>query len=120
MNKYLNLNKSFINGEWVDGNEGKSVDLVNPYNDDVVAKVELASINQVNEAFTGARNVQKSWGHDSENRKAVMKQAVEYFKNNKEAIMERSEEHTSELQSRGHLVCRLLLEKKNKIQSNRI
>src|SRR5439155_26912913 len=27
----------------------------------------------------------------------------------------RSEEHTSELQSRGHLVCRLLLEKKNKL-----
>src|SRR5207253_8082683 len=27
--------------------------------------------------------------------------------------VERSEEHTSELQSRGHLVCRLLLEKKN-------
>src|SRR5690625_2296722 len=26
---------------------------------------------------------------------------------------ERSEEHTSELQSRGHLVCRLLLDKKN-------
>src|SRR3989442_10076312 len=29
----------------------------------------------------------------------------------------RSEEHTSELQSRPHLVCRLLLEKKNKTQS---
>src|SRR5690625_5403405 len=28
--------------------------------------------------------------------------------------MKRSEEHTSELQSRGHLVCRLLLEKKKK------
>src|SRR5439155_22245504 len=28
----------------------------------------------------------------------------------------RSEEHTSELQSRGHLVCRLLLEKKNTAQ----
>src|SRR5690625_6468582 len=27
-------------------------------------------------------------------------------------VLERSEEHTSELQSRGHLVCRLLLEKK--------
>src|SRR5207253_5277519 len=27
----------------------------------------------------------------------------------------RSEEHTSELQSRGHLVCRLLLEKKKKV-----
>src|SRR5207253_7910978 len=30
------------------------------------------------------------------------------------AELERSEEHTSELQSRGHLVCRLLLEKKKK------
>src|SRR5437660_4487727 len=30
---------------------------------------------------------------------------------------DRSEEHTSELQSRGHLVCRLLLEKKKKKQS---
>src|SRR5690625_5721351 len=29
----------------------------------------------------------------------------------------RSEEHTSELQSRGHLVCRLLLEKKNHIHT---
>src|SRR5215510_15230431 len=30
----------------------------------------------------------------------------------------RSEEHTSELQSRGHLVCRLLLEKKKKNRNN--
>src|SRR5690625_375668 len=30
----------------------------------------------------------------------------------------RSEEHTSELQSRGHLVCRLLLEKKNEKTTN--
>src|SRR2546422_11255035 len=29
---------------------------------------------------------------------------------------ERSEEHTSELQSRLHLVCRLLLEKKNNVR----
>src|SRR5690625_2453971 len=28
-------------------------------------------------------------------------------------VISRSEEHTSELQSRGHLVCRLLLEKKH-------
>src|SRR2546422_7111449 len=40
----------------------------------------------------------------------------------KEAVLgglrERSEEHTSELQSRLHLVCRLLLEKKKKQTSN--
>src|SRR5207253_4692652 len=33
---------------------------------------------------------------------------------------ERSEEHTSELQSRGHLVCRLLLEKKKTTINHRI
>src|SRR5690625_5896044 len=31
-------------------------------------------------------------------------------------IFIRSEEHTSELQSRGHLVCRLLLEKENELR----
>src|SRR5439155_8642027 len=33
---------------------------------------------------------------------------------------DRSEEHTSELQSRGHLVCRLLLEKKKKKKKYKI
>src|SRR2546430_3719690 len=32
----------------------------------------------------------------------------------------RSEEHTSELQSQSNLVCRLLLEKKKKIEKNKI
>src|SRR2546422_1908009 len=34
-------------------------------------------------------------------------------------LQARSEEHTSELQSRLHLVCRLLLEKKNKMKHHR-
>src|SRR5207253_9354738 len=33
------------------------------------------------------------------------------------SLRRRSEEHTSELQSRGHLVCRLLLEKKKNKES---
>src|SRR5690625_86312 len=40
----------------------------------------------------------------------VMRQAV---------LNQRSEEHTSELQSRGHLVCRLLLEKKKNKEKTR-
>src|SRR5437660_4727529 len=39
---------------------------------------------------------------------AMIEQAEE------KGLLRRSEEHTSELQSRGHLVCRLLLEKKKK------
>src|SRR5690625_7831620 len=37
---------------------------------------------------------------------------------NANAGVRRSEEHTSELQSRGHLVCRLLLEKKKEVKKN--
>src|SRR5438309_3978311 len=35
-----------------------------------------------------------------------------------DGVLLRSEEHTSELQSQFHLVCRLLLEKKNSIDSS--
>src|SRR3989449_5808923 len=37
---------------------------------------------------------------------------ITYYAPQPRAVIERSEEHTSELQSRLHLVCRLLLEKK--------
>src|SRR5690625_7065151 len=46
----------------------------------------------------------------------IMNPTVDAFEQ-RVALLEdgiRSEEHTSELQSRGHLVCRLLLEKKKK------
>src|SRR3712207_7718385 len=43
---------------------------------------------------------------------------VRFGRANKSRVMdERSEEHTSELQSRQYLVCRLLLEKKNHKQA---
>src|SRR5690625_1986279 len=47
-------------------------------------------------------------------RDKTMDEFVEYMRRRRETdeMCERSEEHTSELQSRGHLVCRLLLEKK--------
>src|SRR5438874_8494361 len=40
------------------------------------------------------------------------------YENSASAPLARSEEHTSELQSRRDLVCRLLLEKKKKKQKN--
>src|SRR5690625_3218778 len=46
----------------------------------------------------------------------IEEETIDQFLKDKDELKlyERSEEHTSELQSRGHLVCRLLLEKKNK------
>src|SRR5207253_10048678 len=49
-----------------------------------------------------------------------MKKNVVFKSRSSEANLSksRSEEHTSELQSRGHLVCRLLLEKKKTLASS--
>src|SRR3712207_8414332 len=51
--------------------------------------------------------------HGSAARTAAVISAVPTF--SPDSAARRSEEHTSELQSRQYLVCRLLLEKKNKI-----
>src|SRR5690554_7542761 len=42
-----------------------------------------------------------------------------YYRFQRIVTHQRSEEHTSELQSRPHLVCRLLLEKKKKNKTNK-
>src|SRR2546430_5340451 len=42
---------------------------------------------------------------------------VPRIKGAREILTQRSEEHTSELQSQSNLVCRLLLEKKKKVRS---
>ncbi len=59
MNQYQHFNKSFINGNWVEGKENKTSDMVNPYDNDVLATVSLASLEQVNEAFLSAKQAQK-------------------------------------------------------------
>src|SRR2546422_8409097 len=48
---------------------------------------------------------------------AIRRKFLDYFTAAPRSHRERSEEHTSELQSRLHLVCRLLLEKKTKTNS---
>src|SRR3989442_9167347 len=55
------------------------------------------------------------WLSQPENARRVAQQVASGVAKTLEALPDdRSEEHTSELQSRPHLVCRLLLEKKKK------
>src|SRR3989449_6764440 len=57
-------------------------------------------------------------GHDESQRMIGLlsslkrRQTIVLVEHDMDAVFRRSEEHTSELQSRLHLVCRLLLEKK--------
>src|SRR5207253_9630492 len=49
--------------------------------------------------------------------RGFFEKVVAFAREGEDQELGRSEEHTSELQSRGHLVCRLLLEKKKKIKN---
>src|SRR5690625_6764737 len=65
-------------------------------------KQELANMNFLVE----------DWGGKYQSQEISAKKGTNIDLLLEKILLERSEEHTSELQSRGHLVCRLLLEKK--------
>src|SRR5690625_7709049 len=69
-------------------------------------------IKQLEEAQTNLSSINRSL--DYQNKKYEDGEQALYKVNRVPVLHLRSEEHTSELQSRGHLVCRLLLEKKKK------
>src|SRR5690625_1548552 len=83
-------------------------------NDTVTLESKVLEVDYVNQ-HTMSHNRYEKW-RDGQLLQTELEQfylrwyGVEEFKSILEQI--RSEEHTSELQSRGHLVCRLLLEKK--------
>src|SRR5690625_6101694 len=75
------------------------LDTVISFNEEELDKIK----EKADEAIKVNEDLKEALNEEEEN----FKEAKEKFEKN-----EGSEEHTSELQSRGHLVCRLLLEKK--------
>src|SRR5439155_17501938 len=78
---------------------GREIAQHRDYSEDTAIQIDKEVRRIVNAAYEKAR------GLLSDNRDVLERIA--------QALL-RSEEHTSELQSRGHLVCRLLLEKKKR------
>jgi aldehyde dehydrogenase (NAD+) len=89
MQRFEELNKSFINGEWTEGLSDRSYSILNPYDNTVITDVRLATAQQLSEAFEIAKTAQKEWAKTSaEHRKEVLKKAAEYLKANREAIVD--------------------------------
>src|SRR5690625_3497506 len=115
--------KSLANGYeqvlWLDGMEKKYIEEVGSMNVffKIDGKVITPALNgSILPGVTRKSVIQllKEWNITVEERTISLAEVEEAHREGKLEEAFRSEEHTSELQSRGHLVCRLLLEKKNK------
>ena len=61
MENYQNLNKQLINGEWKDGRSDATIDNFNPYNNELINTYKGASKQDVDDAFSAAKEVSKTW-----------------------------------------------------------
>lgn len=85
--QFLQLNKSYINGEWVEGQGDQTVEILNPFNNETLTKVKIASRKQVEEAYQHAEEAHIEWGKNAELRKEVFQKATQYFEEHKEEIL---------------------------------
>ncbi|WP_143875445.1 aldehyde dehydrogenase family protein, partial [Oenococcus oeni] len=51
----------YINGEWVDSDNGEKITVYNPSNEEAISQVPSASLKQVKEAIDDAYAAQKDW-----------------------------------------------------------
>src|SRR5690625_7076747 len=99
--------------------------IINPFNQEIIAEVAEGNDADAKKAIQAARTAfdEGNWPNTpATERGKLVRQIATLIERDKEELARlesldtgktRSEEHTSELQSRGHIVCRLLLEKKN-------
>ncbi|WP_155591229.1 aldehyde dehydrogenase family protein [Lysinibacillus cavernae] len=88
MNQYFLLNKSYMNGKWVEGETRRIYHDLNPFDDTVVANISIASKAQLDAAFEAASEAQKKWAQNAELRKSVIEKVIAYFKEHQQEIVD--------------------------------
>lgn len=89
MEKFKNLNKSFINGEWTEGLSERRYDILNPFDNSIFSDISIATAGQLAETFEYAKEAQKEWAKTTpEERSEVILKAMEFLQNNKDEIVQ--------------------------------
>ena len=84
-----NWNKQSIGGEWRFGNSELVNTIRNPMNNEVLAEIKQATIEDINEAYTSASEQQKVWfKRKPEERVALIKRAAEVLEAMREEFVE--------------------------------
>lgn len=67
----LSTYKYYANGEWKESESGQTIDIVSPYLDEVIGKVQAITKKEVDEAIRFAHEAQKEWAETSLQQRAA-------------------------------------------------
>ncbi|WP_163970623.1 aldehyde dehydrogenase family protein [Oceanobacillus halotolerans] len=89
MTNFKALHSQYIQGEWRDGSSSRTMENKNPYNGEVIATYKAANLQDLDDAYQSANNVQKQWAKANPVvQREVFEKAVAYIEENHETIVE--------------------------------
>ncbi|MDX1265801.1 MAG: aldehyde dehydrogenase family protein [Oceanisphaera sp.] len=89
ISSYQNLELQPLAGQWRPGRSERKLQVVNPYTQQSLLELNLATREDLDEAFVAAREAQKNWAAMAPAaRAAIMLKAVEIFDKRREEIVE--------------------------------
>jgi len=82
--------KMLINGDWVPSKEGEEIEILNPYNGSLIAKVPKAGKEEVDQAVVAAQEAFKKYKYKipAHKRAEILRRTSELIVENKEAFTE--------------------------------
>jgi acyl-CoA reductase-like NAD-dependent aldehyde dehydrogenase len=87
MSKFEKWNKQFIGGTWREGSSENFYMNQNPFNEESLVEIKLATIDDVNEAYECAKAAQKEWAKvNAYAKSAIMEKAVQLLAERREEL----------------------------------
>ncbi|MDQ0186842.1 aldehyde dehydrogenase family protein [Cytobacillus sp. FSL R5-0569] len=83
------LNKQFINGEWRQGNSQTLLQNINPFNEDILAEVNGATLEDIDEAYQASAKAKLEWDRVNPYKKRdILEKAVAIIDSHEEEIVQ--------------------------------
>ena len=86
---YSDLNKQYIDGQWLDGSEAEEIENLNPFDDSIINTFKGAGLGEVDRAFANAKEKSKTWSQSNPlERRTVLLKAAELLQQRKEEAVD--------------------------------
>jgi len=89
LSRYSGFDGQFISGSWRPGRRGKTLKDTDPYTGEPIAKIELANMSDLDEAYQSAENAQPAWAELlPEKRETVMLRSAQIMETRHDEIVD--------------------------------